>query len=84
MSKVQAAEMRVLRLIKDVTRRDRLQNEDVRKELGVYSILDYIEQPQLRWYGREENNRWKNSTTMAKMDSTDHTTTWTSSEMRDG
>ena len=29
----------------------RLQNEDIRKELEVQSILDYIEQSQLHWYG---------------------------------
>ena len=50
-SKVQAAEMRVLRLIKGVTRRERLQNEDIRAELQVKSILQFIEDSQLRWYG---------------------------------
>ena len=38
-SKVQTAEMRVLRLIKGVTRRDRLPSEDIRAELQVKSIL---------------------------------------------
>ena len=50
-SKIQAAEMRVLRLIKGVTRRDRLRNVDIRKELKVKSILTIIEESQLRWYG---------------------------------
>jgi hypothetical protein len=50
-SKVQAAEMRVLRLIKGVTRRDRLRNDDIRNELEVQNILTYIEETQLRWYG---------------------------------
>ena len=50
-SKVQAAEMRVLRLIKGVTRRDRLRNEDIRAELQLKSILQFIEEAQLRWYG---------------------------------
>jgi len=34
-SKIQAAEMRVLRLIKGVTRSDRLRNEDIRAEPQV-------------------------------------------------
>jgi len=53
-SKVQAAEMRVLRLIKGVTRRDRLPSEDIRAELQVKSILlQFTEEAQLswRWYG---------------------------------
>ena len=50
-SKVQAAEMRVLRLIKGVTRLDRLRNEDIRRELCIDSILALVEKGQLRWYG---------------------------------
>jgi hypothetical protein len=50
-SKVQAAEMRVLRLIKGVTRKNRMRNDDIRKELGVKNILQYIEETQLRWFG---------------------------------
>ena len=68
-----AAEMRVLRLIKRVTRRDRLRNEDVRKEHDVKSILQHVEETQLRWFGhvkRMSDDRtahqwlqWKPSTT---------------------
>ena len=47
-SKIQAAEMRVLRLIKG---RKIFQNEDIRKELNVKSILRYVEETQLRWFG---------------------------------
>ena len=43
--------MGVLRLIKGVTRLDRLWNEDIRKELDIDSILDLVERRQLRWYG---------------------------------
>ena len=50
-SKLQAAEMRGLRLIKGVTRRDRCMNADIRKELGVGSILEDMERSKLRWYG---------------------------------
>ena len=59
-SKVQAAEMKVLRLIKGVTLFDKQRNEDIRRELGVKSVLDVIQQTQLRWYGhvmRMDNSR---------------------------
>ena len=49
--KIQAAEMRVLRLIIGLTRRDRVRNEVVREKLGVEPVLEYIEKSQLRWYG---------------------------------
>ena len=60
-SQIQAAEMRVLRLIKGVTRLDRLRNEDIRRELGVEDILKFVERGQLRWYGhvkRMDDNRY--------------------------
>lgn len=50
-SKVQAAEMKVLRLIKGVTRRDRIRNEDIRRELGLIAVTEVVERNQLRWYG---------------------------------
>ena len=50
-SQLQAAEMRVLRLIKGVTRLDRFRNEDIRRELEIESLQDFIERGQLRWYG---------------------------------
>ena len=60
-SQIQAAEMRVLRLIKGVTRLDRLRNEDIRRELEVEDILRFVERGQLRWYGhvkRMDENRY--------------------------
>ena len=60
-SKVQAAEMKVLRLIKGVTRLDRIRNENIRNELGVEEILKVVERGQLRWYGhvkRMEEDRY--------------------------
>ena len=60
-SRVEAAEMRVLRLIKGVTKRERLRSDNIRKELGVLPILTFIERNQLRWYGhirRMEHNRY--------------------------
>ena len=47
-SQIQAAEMKVLRLIRGVTRLDRLRNEDIRRELEVEDILKLIEKGQLR------------------------------------
>lgn len=38
-SKIQAAEMRVLHLIKGVTRRDRLRSDEVRDEFNIESVL---------------------------------------------
>ena len=59
-SKIQAAEMKVLRLIKGVTRRDRLRNTYIREELGCTAVLEDIERSKLRWYGhvsRMNDNR---------------------------
>ncbi len=50
-SQIQAAQMRTLRLIRGVTRLDRMRNDDIREELGVDSVLELIEQNILRWYG---------------------------------
>ena len=49
--KVAAAEMRVLRLIEGVTRRDRLRNDDIRERLGIEAITTNVEKGQLRWFG---------------------------------
>jgi hypothetical protein len=40
MQKLRAAEMRFLRSVKGCTRLDKIRNEDMRKELGVFSIND--------------------------------------------
>lgn len=50
-NKLQAAEMRVLRLIFGVTLRDRKRNVDIRKVLKVEPIVLTIEKNILRWYG---------------------------------
>ena len=50
-SRIQAAEMTYLRRVKKITRMDRVRNEVVRQELGSQSVLDYIEQRQLAWWG---------------------------------
>ena len=48
--------MKVLSLIKGVTRLDRLRNDDFRNELVVESILDLIEMGQLHWLGHVKEN----------------------------
>ncbi len=50
-SRLQAAEMRVLRLIVGVTRLDRLRNYNIRREFGIESITEITERNQIRWYG---------------------------------
>ena len=50
-SRVQAAEMKFLRSMVQKTRRDRVRNEDIRKELGVQKLNDKLEQNRLRWFG---------------------------------
>ena len=43
--------MRVLRLIKGVTGRDRIRNVNIREELQVRHLLEEIERKKLRWFG---------------------------------
>ena len=43
--------MRVLRIIRGVTLRDRLRSELIRREMNVEPILECMERNQLRWYG---------------------------------
>ena len=44
--------MRVLRLIKGVTRRDRIKNVNIREELQIRPLLVEIERNKLRWFGQ--------------------------------
>ena len=50
-NRIKAAEMRVLRVIRGASLRDRMRSELVREELGVESILECVERNQLRWFG---------------------------------
>ena len=50
-SRLQAAEMRVLRLIMGVTRKDRMRNSRIREELKMTPLLEDIERGKPRWYG---------------------------------
>lgn len=45
------AEMRMLRMMCGVTRKDRIPNEQVRGSVGVVSIEDSLAQGRLQWYG---------------------------------
>jgi hypothetical protein len=46
---LQAAEMRFLRSVKGCTRLDKIRNEDIRKELGMFSINDRIRRYRQDW-----------------------------------
>lgn len=50
-NKLEAAEMRVLRLIRGVTLRERMRSERIREDLGMISIIDKVERERLRWFG---------------------------------
>lgn len=50
-SKIQATEMKYLRRVKGVTRTDRNRNQDIRNELGVQSIFEFIDRRKLSWWG---------------------------------
>ena len=49
--KLHVTEMRMLRLMCGVTRKDRMEYEYVRQNLGVESMGDVLAQNRLRWYG---------------------------------
>jgi hypothetical protein len=49
MQKLQAVEMRFLRSVKGCTRLDKIRNEDIRKELGVFSINDRTRRYRQDW-----------------------------------
>jgi calcineurin-like phosphoesterase family protein len=63
-SKIQAAEMKVLRLIRGVNIMDKMRNETIRKELDIQSILTTVKNSQLRWFGhvmrRDDSSLVKN------------------------
>ena len=52
-SKIQAAEMHVLRTIKGVTRMDRIRNTAIGAELKMEPLSDTIKKRSLQWYGHE-------------------------------
>lgn len=48
---IQVAEMKMLRWMCGVTRRDKIRNDYVRGSLGVRDIADKMQESRLRWYG---------------------------------
>ena len=48
---LEKTEMRMLRRIKGVTVKDKMNSEDIRKELGVGSIKSKARESRLRWFG---------------------------------
>ena len=50
-SRMQAAEMRILRSIKGKIRRDRIRNTEIRERLAIRPLQEYIEQKRLQWFG---------------------------------
>lgn len=52
--RIEAAEMRVLRMIVGKTRRDRVRNEWVRERIGVVPVINRMDSARLRWWGHVE------------------------------
>lgn len=50
-SKIRATEMKYLRRARGVTKLDRMRNEQIRTDLNIESVEEYIEQRQLGWWG---------------------------------
>ena len=49
--KITTTEMKCLRRILGVTRKDRIRNEEIRKRVGTTPILKYIKRQQVKWFG---------------------------------
>jgi hypothetical protein len=49
--RIGAMEMKYLRRVEGVTKRDRIRNSRIREEIGIESIEDFIEKRQLGWWG---------------------------------
>ena len=50
-SRMNAAEMKALRKVYGVTKRDRIRNQTIRDELKMQSVIDRMEKKTLSWYG---------------------------------
>lgn len=50
-SKLQAVEMKFLRKVRGVTKFDKMKNMDIRRDLEINSVSEFIETRQLAWWG---------------------------------
>ncbi|XP_068221829.1 uncharacterized protein [Palaemon carinicauda] len=61
--KLDVADMRMLRWMCEVTRRDKIWNEVIRGTIGVRELSGKIQESRLRWYGhvmkRDEEYIWR-------------------------
>jgi hypothetical protein len=55
-SRMQATEMKFLRRVEGITKLDRVRNEDVRKEFGIYAMNDKIKQKRTEWQHKDRMN----------------------------
>jgi len=53
-SKLQAFDMMCLRRVEGVTRKDRVQNEEVKKTLGQEAVMDIVNKKQRKWKDKVE------------------------------
>ena len=53
-NKLESTEMRMIRKMCNVQRRDRLKNQDLRNRVDVESIIEVARRNRLRWYGHVE------------------------------
>ncbi|KAI4459519.1 myb/sant-like dna-binding domain [Holotrichia oblita] len=50
-SRIQATEMKYLRRVKGITRKDRIRNTQIREEMNIQHINEYIQTRQMSWWG---------------------------------
>ena len=61
-NRLQKTEMRMIRMMCGKTLGDRCRNEDLRKEVNVKDIEDFLREHRLRWFGHVERRDTRNMT----------------------